>query len=125
MTDTSRQIAAAIDWRNVPWTLPDPPRPRVDLDGTWDFSPDRDGSMTLADWQNGARPADLRQIKVPSPWQAQFDDLRDYMGVAWYRRTITIPQDWQGATVVLHIGAADYYTEAWLDGQPLGAHEGG
>src|SRR4051794_24149364 len=47
------------------------------------------------------------------------------MGVAWYRRTIAIPADWTGSTVVLYIGACDYYTEAWLNGQSLGAHEGG
>ena len=28
-----------------------------------------------------------RAIQVPGPWQAQFPDLRDYTGVAWYRRT--------------------------------------
>jgi beta-galactosidase/beta-glucuronidase len=57
-------------------------RLRIDLDGRWDFFPDPQQRMTPERLDPDAR----RDIAVPGPWQAQFADLRDYSGVAWYRR---------------------------------------
>ena len=57
-------------------------RSRLNLDGTWHFFLDPKQRLrqdTLAD-------ETPRAIQVPGPWQAQFDDLRDYSGLAWYRR---------------------------------------
>lgn len=47
--------------------------------------------------------------------------------VGWYRRQVQIPDNehWQGKRVILTIGAADFRTEAWCNGQRMGAHEGG
>ena len=47
--------------------------------------------------------------------------------VGWYRRTITIPpnESWTGKRVILTVGAADFFTDAWCNGQHLGHHEGG
>ena len=36
-----------------------------------------------------------------------------------------MPQDWSGERVFLVVGAADWETTAWLDGQELGSHRGG
>ena len=102
-------------------------RRRLPLDGTWQFATDPTDSLapdTLA-------AAELRDIQVPGPWQAQFDDLRDYSGVAWYRRTFALTASaWGGAlppdpVYLVHFGAVDYYATVWLNGTLLGAHEGG
>ena len=48
--------------------------------------------------------------------------------VGWYRREVHIPRDasaWTGKRVILTVGAADFFTDAWCNGQPLGRHEGG
>ncbi len=47
--------------------------------------------------------------------------------VGWYRRSLEIPADgpWQGKRVILHIGAADFFTDCWCNGRHLGHHEGG
>jgi hypothetical protein len=47
--------------------------------------------------------------------------------IGWYRRAIQIPanEKWSNKRVILTIGAADFYTEAWCNGQLLGTHEGG
>ena len=48
--------------------------------------------------------------------------------VGWYRREIQIPlgaPDWAGKRVILTVGAADFFTDGWCNGQPLGRHEGG
>ncbi len=53
-------------------------RKRISLDGTWEFYPDPKQQLT----HQSLRQEDARGIRVPGPWQAQFDDLRDYSGVA-------------------------------------------
>jgi hypothetical protein len=71
---------------------------------------------------------------VPGPWQAQFDDLRDYSGVAWYRLRFEVPADADAFASsagrgsgpdLLHFGAVDYHATVWLNGQVAGEHEGG
>ncbi|MCA1553148.1 MAG: beta galactosidase jelly roll domain-containing protein, partial [Chloroflexi bacterium] len=100
-------------------------RVSMSLDGTWEFwiDPQHQYSINTLD-----SAADKRSIHVPAPWQAQFDDLRLYSGVAWYRRTFTLPTDAhprERATHLLRFGAVDYYTTVWLNGVELGSHEGG
>src|SRR5438874_11356766 len=47
--------------------------------------------------------------------------------IGWYRRAIEIPQHdaWRDKRVILHIGAADFFTDCWCNGIHLGHHEGG
>jgi hypothetical protein len=47
--------------------------------------------------------------------------------VGWYRRIVEIPDTapWRRKRAILTIGAADFATEAWCNGVPLGRHEGG
>lgn len=42
----------------------------------------------------------------------------------WYRKTFATPQQWQGKTVHLRFDGVDYLADVWLNGQPLGRHEG-
>src|SRR5215212_3351443 len=108
-------------------------RSRLNLDGTWHFFLDpkqRLSQTTLAD-------ETPRAIQVPGPWQAQFDDLRDYSGFAWYRRVfdagvgsweLGIGSEFTPSPIphppspryVLHFGAVDYHATVWLNGQLLG-----
>ncbi len=94
---------------------------RISLDGVWDFQL---GSDELA-----AEPASMlwQAINVPMPWQAQFDNLREQCGVAWYRRHIAINSDWLKpvGAAILHFGAANYQAAVWLNGTFIGEHEGG
>ncbi len=89
------------------------------LDGSWQFQIDPAGTMALADIH------EWRTIQVPGPWQAQFDDLRLVAGVGWYRRRVFVADAWSGRSVFLKIGAADYFSEVWINGQLAGQHEGG
>jgi beta-galactosidase/beta-glucuronidase len=104
-------------------------RTRISLDGPWEFVLDPDQQLSPDTLDDGS---DQRTITVPGPWQAQFDDLRDYSGTAWYRRTFELNNVADGAdqgsgaaTPFIHFGAVDYHTTVWLNGQCLGAHEGG
>ena len=42
----------------------------------------------------------------------------------WYRKAFAVPSGWQGKTVRLHFDGVDYLADVWLNGQPLGRHEG-
>jgi beta-galactosidase/beta-glucuronidase len=43
----------------------------------------------------------------------------------WYRRVITIPQDWAGRRVLIHFQAVDYDATVWIDGKEITRHRGG
>ncbi|HID06137.1 MAG TPA: hypothetical protein EYP10_03210, partial [Armatimonadetes bacterium] len=94
----------------------------LSLDGIWNFATDPDGKLTH-DALNGARG--IRKIKVPACWEAQFDDLVDYDGVAWYWREFEVPKGWRGRRIRLQFDAVDYFARVWLNGHEIGAHEGG
>jgi beta-galactosidase/beta-glucuronidase len=49
--------------------------------------------------------------------------------VGWYRREVLVPAAthpaWTGKRVILTIGAADFFTDGWCNGEHLGHNEGG
>ena len=92
------------------------------LDGTWQFAVDREGKLTINDLSS---VKDWREIRVPLSWNAQFADLRDYRGVAWYRKTVDLMPIKPDQTVLLKFGAVDYVAEVFVNGQKAGEHEGG
>src|SRR5688572_23388941 len=92
------------------------------LNGDWNFAPDPAGDLTV---QRLASAAGVRTAKVPASWQEQFDDLRDYAGVAWYWRRAEIPPVPAGSVVLLRFGAVDYAADIFVNGQPAARHEGG
>jgi beta-galactosidase/beta-glucuronidase len=113
-------------------TIPRPeyPRPqfvRTDwlcLNGTWEFEIDAGDSgleRGLA-----ARPL-AEQITVPFCPESELSGIgnTDFMPAVWYRRTVTIPPEWQGQRVLLHFQAVDYDTTVWANGVEVGRHRGG
>lgn len=97
-------------------------RTQISLDGEWEFYIDPQGRLTP---ESLAGADGRRTIRVPGPWQAQFADLRDYAGVAWYRRNLDLEPAAPGQAAYLCFGAVDYHATVWLNGQLLGEHEGG
>ena len=59
------------------------------------------------------------------PWIIQ-DAWPDFHGLAWYWRTFDAPPNpHAGGRYVLRFWAVDYAADVWLNGKPLGRHEGG
>jgi Glycosyl hydrolases family 2, sugar binding domain/Glycosyl hydrolases family 2/Glycosyl hydrolases family 2, TIM barrel domain len=110
--------------------LPEHPRPDferaawVNLNGTWQFRFDKADEGLVQNWQK-AEVAFPLAITVPFPWGSALSGLRDEAPIGWYARTIEIPSGWEKRRVFLVVGAADWHTTAWLDGQKLGEHKGG
>ena len=61
---------------------------------------------------------------MPHTWGVM-EEHADYDGVAWYRRTFTLPAEAQDAHLRLHFEAVLYLARVWLNGEYLGVHEGG
>ncbi len=130
-TSSPAQAASAAETAATP--RPEYPRPDfqrdhwLNLNGMWAFAFDPDDQGLAQRWFDPASAALSGSIVVPFPWQSTLSGVAapDQTGVAWYRRSFTVPADWQGQRVVLHFGAVDYRAQVWVNGQPVGEHEGG
>ncbi|MFD0318624.1 AbfB domain-containing protein [Streptomyces flavalbus] len=119
----------------TPWTnqvpvdnpLPEYPRPQLtrpdwaNLNGVWDFA------VTSAD---AGQPATFgEQIRVPFPAESALSGIQRRItqnDKLWYKRTFTVPSQWNGRRVQLNFGASDWRTTVWVNGRQAGAvHSGG
>ena len=70
-----------------------------------------------------------KPVTLPRAWNedsAFREDIVDHpTGVAWYRKTFTLPADSAGRKVFLEFEGARQVAEVWLNGRRLGAHENG
>jgi beta-galactosidase/beta-glucuronidase len=94
----------------------------LSLDGDWYFLADPNGSLDVHKLDSAPN---VRPTHVPSSWQSQFADLRDYAGVAWYWRTVSVEQPTADQVALLRFGAVDYKADVYVNGQKAGSHEGG
>ena len=62
---------------------------------------------------------------MPFPWGSKLSGVGDEADVAWYARTVRVPESWKGKRVFLVVGASDWRTSGWLDGEPIGSYQGG
>lgn len=100
-------------------TVPRPEYPRPDLDrsdswlplnGTWDL-----------DLPDGTVP-----VVVPFAWETAASGVaRTWLEHATYRRSLTVPADWDGARVLLCFGAVHHRALVRVDGVPVAEHVGG
>ena len=110
--------------------LPEHPRPDferadwVNLNGQWEFRFDKEIEGENEDWASGDVQFPER-IQVPFPWGSKLSGLENEANIGWYKRMVTVPESWKGKRVFLVVGASDWLTKGWLDGQALGEHQGG
>jgi hypothetical protein len=97
----------------------------VNLNGDWAFRFDPAGSGEGERWFESAPAGFPLTIRVPFSWGSKLSGVKDEADVAWYARTIRVPEGWKGKRVFLVVGASDWKTSGWLDGEPVGGHQGG
>ena len=131
--------AFAADWKpaagplTTPWTasvkadrpLPEYPRPQLarakwtNLNGLWDYAirPKDDG-----------RPAQFEgKLLVPFAVESALSGVKRPLTPdqrLWYRRTFTATPA-KSTRLLLHFGAVDWRAEVFVNGKPVGTHEGG
>ncbi|HXU22355.1 MAG TPA: beta galactosidase jelly roll domain-containing protein, partial [Verrucomicrobiae bacterium] len=112
-----------------------PGRTAVSLNGAWNIIIDPYESGLGSRYYLNAKPKDKSDLveydfdksptlKVPGDWNTQRDELLFYEGPIWYRRLFTYHKHANTRTFV-YIGAANYKTRVFLNGEKLGEHEGG
>ena len=93
------------------------------LSDRWTLLPDPSGTFNIATALKSVR---WRPAQVGICWNAQYADLRDYMGVMWYRLSLDLlDSELACPHLLLQFGAVDYYCEVFVNGQRAGDHEGG
>jgi len=109
--------------------LPEHPRPdfeRVEwlnLNGIWKFT-FNERLAANAIQQNIISGFDAN-IQVPFGWGSKLSGVEDKADKAWYAREINVPESWEGKRIFMVIGAAEWDTQAWINGRALGKHQGG
>ncbi|NTX60796.1 beta-glucuronidase [Myxococcus sp. CA051A] len=63
-------------------------------------------------------------VHLPASWISHDETMRYYDGLVWYQRTFTATKT-PGQRAFLRFGAADYVARVYLNGKPVGIHEGG
>ena len=94
----------------------------IKLERGWQFLADTAGTLKASEIVTAKG---WREARVGVSWNAQFEDLRDYMGVAWYRTRFEAPELKDMQRALLRFGAVDYFSEIFVNGQKTGEHEGG
>ncbi len=97
----------------------------ISLNGNWEIIFDQHNKGKAGEWhinQNFSRQSTIREISVPSCWE---EIEQDYEGVAFYRCSFHVPEDWADRSIELSFEAVNYVTEVWLNDQVVGFHEGG
>ena len=109
---------------------PEHPRPQLQrpawlsLNGTWQFEIDQGDSGR----ERGLLERELTStITVPFAPETEASGVgnRDFLHAVWYRRTITVPSDWEGLRPILRFEAVDHDTTVWADGVEVARHRGG
>ncbi|MFO0980712.1 MAG: glycoside hydrolase family 2 TIM barrel-domain containing protein [Planctomycetota bacterium] len=112
-------------------SIPRPEHPRPDavreqwlnLNGAWEFAEtDLGTDRFLA--PDAVFPD---HITVPFCRESTLSGLHrtGFVKNVWYRRAFTVPPEWRGKRVLLHVQACDWRTRVFVNGEPVGTHTGG
>ncbi|MFD4669833.1 AbfB domain-containing protein [Lentzea sp. NPDC058450] len=128
---------------STPWTsqvsttnpLPEYPRPQMtrpewqSLNGEWEFlNPATDGAGNVNRYAAPPLGQTLpERVLVPYPIESALSGImrNDNRDLMFYRRTFTVPSNWNGRRVQLHFGAVDYEATVWVNGTQVTTHKGG
>ena len=95
------------------------------LNGHWLFRVDPDNRGLGEAWFDGPW-TDAQTITVPFSMESAASGIAAAEGAAvvWYQREVIKPEAWD-SRVVLRIGASDFLTRVFVNGQEVGQHRGG
>lgn len=114
--------AALVDTNNP---LPEYPRPQLvrtdwmNLNGIWQFQPGATNDPVPVGQTLSS------QILVPFPMESAISGVMQYHEFSWCRRTFTVPTDWNGRRIILHLDAVNWQATVYVNGQQVGIHHGG
>lgn len=98
----------------------------LNLNGEWEFELDQ----AKSGWDKGYQRNNTHftgKITVPFCPESKLSGVghRDFINACWYRKDIELTESQLENDVLLHIGACDYLTGLYVNGQEVGFHRGG
>ena len=97
-------------------------RETVSLCGQWWFRTD---PLNVGEQQRWYGTDDStgawRKVLVPHTWQVERPFV-EYRSVAWYRRTLEAPREWQNSAVRIEFEAVFHTASIWVNGELAGEH---
>ena len=95
------------------------------LNGEWDFVIDNSKSGRERGYQT-TYEFDSKII-VPFCPESKLSGIGnvDFMNCVWYKRKLTLPEEYAGKRIIFHIGACDWETNVYVNGKCVCNHRGG
>lgn len=95
----------------------------LSLNGEWEFGETNEDESERFLSKDGYP----EKIIVPFCRESKLSGIgrREFVKNVWYRRTFRVPEEWQSPRIRLHVGACDWRTTVWVNGERVGAHTGG
>jgi beta-galactosidase len=108
------------------------------LNGTWKFNYVDQYSKRITDfYRTDLQDSDWANIPVPSNWERKGFGIPIYTNITYpfprnppfvgkdnpvgtYRKTFTVPANWDGREVLLHFGSITGYAKIYLNGEMVG-----
>jgi beta-galactosidase len=117
----AERISKQVDASDLPLALTpsDDFEEARSLNGPWRFAVDPPEDFFRAEFDD----AGWNTIPVPAHWEMHGNRPRS--GIAGYRRTVSIPPAWRNRRIKIRFDGVYSGAAVWLNGQRLGAHEGG
>ena len=113
--------------------LPEHPRPQMvreywqNLNGLWDYPLEpvtfsaTTGLIDAPTMTEGDQPSNWQgQILVPFTIDAPLSGIMEVLTSdqrIWYRRSITVSEDWASKRILLHLQASDWETSVYVNGK--------
>ncbi|HHX79495.1 MAG TPA: glycoside hydrolase family 2 [Acholeplasmataceae bacterium] len=95
------------------------------LNGTWDFAFDDNNVGHKEKWYKN--PCFDLKIEVPFAFQSKLSkiNVQEFHDRVWYRRKFKVNKKSADNRIILHIGACDYESEVYINGELVKTHIGG
>lgn len=111
---------------------PEHPKPQferknwMNLNGPWQFAVDNGNSGEARKMYEDFSAYD-KTIIVPFCMESSLSGvgIKDFTYGVWYHRTVELASSQMTGRTMLHIGAADYKTTVFINGEKAGVHKGG
>lgn len=102
------------------------PRPQMvrdkwlSLDGQWTFSIKKTNEAGIPE-----KPTVINVPFCPESMLSGLNRITRKDELMLYGRSFTVPEEWEGMRLILHLGAVDQTAKVYIDSKLVGSHEGG
>ncbi len=97
----------------------------INLNGEWEFEIDNERCGKEKEFSK--RSSLNQKITVPFCPESVLSGIHNtgFIYSVWYRKDITIPEQFKDKRTILHFGAVDYFATIYINGEKVFEHKGG